>query len=179
MPPSPDSAALTAELARFDQDLRGSGSATALLARWMTARGGRASISILAKPVHAPASPPAPEQMERLDVKAPGQIAYRRVRLTDGRHVLSDAHNWYVPSRLTEDMRTLLTETVTPFGMAVAPLSPTRETLCVEKYWPSPDARPPLQRLPTLLLRHDALVRGRDGKPLCEVSEYYTRNILL
>jgi len=195
MPPFSDSAAtqdaapaqprleerrLARDLARFDRALRDSRSATALLAAWMAERTGRAPLSIIAKRVRTPPLRPGAGLMQRLGVESPGEIAYRRVRLTDGRHVLSDAYNWYVPARLTQGMLMVLDETDTPFGTAVASLSPVRETLHAEQYWPPAcTGADRLSRLPARMLRHDALVRGGNGEPLCEVSETYMRTILL
>jgi len=44
------------------------------------------------------------------------QIRYRHVRLACGSHILSEADNWYVPSRLTPDMNRQLETTDIPFG---------------------------------------------------------------
>lgn len=171
---------LASGLTRFDQCLRESGSATAVLAQWMAERSGRVTVSITARRVAGHLSAPETALMERLRVRDEQELAYRRVRLMDGRHVLSDAHNWYVPARLPEGMRALLDETDMPFGAVIAPLAPTRQTLNVEHYWPTPGMPPSSgERLPARLLRHDALVRSASGEPLCEVSEIYTRNILL
>src|SRR5579871_5126781 len=39
-----------------------------------------------------------------LEVPADAPLRYRRVDLTCGSHVLSQADNWYVPARLTPEM---------------------------------------------------------------------------
>jgi len=172
-----------AELDRFDRILRESDSATTMLTDWMRARSGRnTTTSLVARRLRDEAKIiPDQAMIRRLKVEGPADLAWRRVRLMDGRRVLSDARNIYVPARLTEAMRRLLEETDIPFGTVIASLAPTRETLEVERYWPGDggDVVPASRRLPARLLRHDALVRDAQGRPLCAVSEVYTRNILL
>jgi hypothetical protein len=51
------------------------------------------------------------------------------MELRCGTHVLSNADNWYLPSRLTPEMNRLLDETETPFGTVVRPLDFHRQTL--------------------------------------------------
>ena len=68
------------------------------------------------------------------------QVTYRHVELTCGGHVLVEADNWYVPSRVGPDINHVLTTTDTPFGRAVQELKPVRENLSVEILWsPLPD----------------------------------------
>jgi hypothetical protein len=50
------------------------------------------------------------------------------VQLWCGDRLLSEADNWYVPSRLTPAMNTALETTDTPFGKAVQELKPYRRT---------------------------------------------------
>ena len=168
-----------AELDRFDRTLRASASATAMLTRWVRERSGRPSATLSARRVPIPVPAPDPALVRRLGVDGPEEIVCRRVRLMDAGRVLSDAFNFYVPARLTAAMRTMLEQTDIPFGTVIAPLSPTRETLLVEHYRSSGEGAPPAgRRLPTRLMRHDALLRDTQGLPLCVVSEVYTRNIL-
>lgn len=169
-----------AALACFNALLSTSRSATATLTTWMTERSGRDSVSLTARPTrHGGAVVPSPAMIAHLEVNAPEDIICRRVRLMDGRRILSDALNFYVPTRLSESMQTLLRESDIPFGTIIAPLSPRRDTLLIERYWPMGDAPIERQRLPARLLRHDAIVRDASGVPLSLVSEVYTRNILL
>ena len=70
-----------------------------------------------------------PEVRALLKAAADETISYRRVHLMCGDHVLSDADNWYLPSRLTPEMNKMLDETDTPFGTVVRPLGFHRLTL--------------------------------------------------
>lgn len=95
-------------------------------------------------------------------------MAYRHVRLSCGASVLSVAHNWYVPSRLSPDMNEALETSDTPFGKVVAPLRFTRERLASE--------RGPAEGCPKdTILSHRAVLRLPDGRPLSLVVECYTR----
>ena len=54
--------------------------------------------------------------------------------------MLSEADNWYVPSRLTGEMNRVLETTAAPFGKAVMDLKPYRQTYAVDVlWWPLPD----------------------------------------
>ncbi|MGE4410408.1 MAG: hypothetical protein AB7D33_07555 [Sphingobium sp.] len=177
---STDHSRQATDLARFNALLSTSPSATATLIAWVEERSGRDSVSLMARATRRGAVlTPSPVTIAHLEVNGPEAIICRRVRLMDGRRILSDAHNFYVPSRLTERMQALLTDSDIPFGTIIAPLSPRRDTLRVERYWPTDEAPDERQRLPARLLRHDAIVRDASGVPLCVVSEVYTRNILL
>src|ERR1700731_696596 len=69
------------------------------------------------------------EDPQRFAIAADEPVRYRRVQLFCGDKLLSEADNWYVPSRLTAEMNRLLDETDTPFGRAVRDLNFRRETL--------------------------------------------------
>ncbi len=117
-------------------------------------------------------------------------MKYRRVELACGQRILSEADNWYVPTRLSPEINAILETTDTPFGRAVRDLKPIRETFAVEMFWtPLPDGwedvQPPLPErpeaalaIPWRLFRHSALVFGVDHMPFAEVSETYTSEIL-
>ena len=108
-----------------------------------------------------------------------------------GEHVLSEADNWYVPARLTPEMNRLLETTDTPFGRAVQPLQPYRQTFGAELLWqPLPEgwerrsgaalcgtAREPLAP-PPFLFEHRAVLYDSARRPFSEVSERYTQEIL-
>jgi len=84
--------------------------------------------------------PVSPEQRRRLHVGPEVEVTYRHVELTCGEHVLVEAENWYVPSRVGPDINHLLITTDTPFGRAVRDLKPARENFSVEMFWkPLPD----------------------------------------
>src|SRR6185436_7224812 len=104
--------------------------------------------------------------------------------------VLLEADNWYVPSRLSTEMNRLLETTDTPFGKAVQPLEPYRQTFSVKVLWsplpdgwergstvPSTGANGTLQ-IPDGLLEHRAILYTREHKPFSEVDEIYFRQLL-
>ncbi len=112
-------------------------------------------------------------------------VRYRRVRLSCGGHVLSEADNWYVPARLTPEMNRVLDATDTPFGRAVLALGFTRRTLAADLLWqplqPGWETRPlppdgaGTLPVPDAVLQHRGLLTTQDGKPFCEVVETYQR----
>lgn len=94
------------------------------------------------------------------------QTGYRHVRLSCGEQVLSEAHNWYVPARLTPQMNDLLARTDTPFGQVAAPMGFRRERLSSK--------RGALPGCPAAtILSHRALLRLPDGQALAYVLECY------
>ena len=116
---------------------------------------------------------------------------YRRVQLQCGSRVLSEAENWYVPSRLTAQMNRVLETTDTPFGKAVQPLEPYRQTFDVKLLWSpladgwertsgqrSPCAATGALAIPDALFEHRAIVYTREHKPFAEVHEVYQRQLL-
>lgn len=115
-------------------------------------------------------------------------VRYRRVRLVCGERVLSQADNWYVPSRLTDDMNLLLMQTDTPFGTAVRPLNFHRQTERSTLLWnPLPkdwDQKSPTQnkdsvelKIPELVLQHQAVLLTDKNIPFSVVIETYTNQI--
>jgi chorismate-pyruvate lyase len=129
------------------------------------------------------------EQRRRLEIGDDEPVKFRHVELTCGDRVLSEADNWYVPSRLTAEMNQLLETTDIPFGRAVADLKPFRQTFAVEILWRPLDdgweqrarlADHPKQNLqiPPKLFEHRALLYTPDRKPIAEVDETYSRENL-
>jgi len=120
-----------------------------------------------------------------LEVKSDERIKYRRVSLACGSHVLSQAENWYVPSRLPRQINALLDRTDTPFGRAVQPLHVMRQTLSAEQLWSplprdwerrSPSASPisrgrPMLAMPHALIRLRAVLYDANRRPVAEVVE--------
>lgn len=98
-----------------------------------------------------------------LEVGSGEPVRYRRVRLSCGDQVLSDADNWYVPARLTAEMNSTLDGSDTPFGTVVKPLDFQRRTLGTENLR---DGRH--------VLRVTALLVNRDGLPFSLVQENYS-----
>lgn len=132
---------------------------------------------------------PLPEADRALLQLGPGEaVKYRRVRLACGDVVLSEADNWYVPSRLTPEMNRQLEQTDTPFGRAVAALHFMRQTLSAELLWhPLPEgwetaaiiagsAEP--VAVPDVVLRHRAVLFTGEHVPFSEVVESYTSGVL-
>jgi chorismate-pyruvate lyase len=127
-----------------------------------------------------------------LAVSANEPVRYRRVHLACGAHVLSEAENWYVPSRLSAAMNQSLDTTDTPFGVAVKDLQPTRQTLSVERLWsplpPGWDRKAQPAELPANenaslaipreLFRHVAVVLDAGHHPIALVTETYRNEVL-
>ena len=155
----------------LDARLRASPSATATLRDWCDFYG-VADPTIHAELVKGPARAATARQRRELKVSASEPLGYRHVRLSCGGHVLSEAENWFVPSRLTPAMNAALDTTDTPFGTVVKPLNINRRMLGAETLWRR-GARPPAQ-----LFRHLALVLDADGRPIAEVIETYQREVV-
>ena len=148
-------------------------SATQTLEAWCRDHHLAADPRIVAHAIRSEDTPPTPEQRRRLEVTDREEVKHRRVELQCGTHVLSQADNWYVPSRLTTEMNRLLNATDTPFGRAVAPLEPTRETLAVRMRWSDSDTP-----IPDALFEHRAVLYTKDHRPFSEVAETYRRELL-
>jgi chorismate-pyruvate lyase len=170
-------------------DLLAAHSATLTLDRWCADHHMAADSKVHAQRVAAADKPLSAEQRERLHVGADDPVKYRRVALVCGPHILSEADNWYVPSRLTPEMNRLLESTDTPFGRVVQPLQPTRENFAsilhwhpLEEGWEMAGRKPdhPEQPLdiPERLFEHRALLYNAAHEPFSEVDENYTRAIL-
>lgn len=169
---------LSTTLDRFDAVLQASDSATRTLIDWLTERHGGADVELRARVRALGMTDHDSALLHRLGVNDWHEISYRRVWLVHRGRVMSVAENWYVAARLGDDMAAHLSDGATPFGSVIAPLHPTRETLLTERLWRDDDTDT-AGTLPPALLRHHALVRGGDGTPLSEVSEVYTRNIVM
>ncbi|MCJ2043943.1 hypothetical protein MKK58_05250 [Methylobacterium sp. J-078] len=151
-------------------------SATAVLEAWCRERGLSTRTDLVAEVLPGPDTPLSPVQRERLELPRGAVVRYRRVRLICGRHVLSEAENWYVPGRLTPAMNHLLETSDTPFGRVVHPLGPARRNLDLRML---AGAEAPAHRAPNdPLFTVAALLLRADGLPLCEVSETYTAAVL-
>lgn len=172
----------------LNADLLSHDSATLTLERWCAQHRLAEPARIVAQRVRGDAKPLPSVVRERLAVDAAEPIAYRRVRLTCGAHVLSEADNWYVPGRLTAEMNQRLDTTDEPFGKVVRALGFQRRTFAAELLWsPLPDgwemspqagdAREPL-RIPHALLRHEAILYTAAQQPFSAVVETYTNQLL-
>lgn len=117
--------------ARLKADLLAGNSATQTLAQWCGA------LKLATPPViHAEREqavvPASAEVRALLKVGADEKVGYRRVKLACGIHVLSEADNWYVPSRLMGGMNDTLDHSDTPFGTVVKPLGFHRNTISAD-----------------------------------------------
>lgn len=131
---------------------------------------------------------PTAEQRRLLGVGAEEPIRYRRVRLRCGDVVMSEADNWYVPSRLTPQMNAALESTDTPFGRVVQPLRFHRQTLSARLLWsPLPvgwDSGTPMPAATAVLdmakhvIENQALLVTAAGVPFSQVVETYTDGVL-
>ena len=192
-PPWPDDPAsrlaALALIETLDADLLSHDSATLTLDRWCEAHRLASPATVVAERQHDVDKPPADEQRKLLGVDAAEPLRYRRVRLSCGPHVLSEADNWYVPARLTPEMNRVLDTSDTAFGRAVQALNFARHTLSAELLWhPLPEGWEMSARLPAAhtgalvipheLLRHRAVLTLPDGTPFSEVVETYTSEVL-
>jgi hypothetical protein len=175
----------------LNAEILGSRSATQTLEKWCGDHRLAEDPKIVAHVIRGVDKPPAAEQRQRLQAAGAEDVKYRRVQLQCGSRVLSEADNWYVPSRLTRDMNRLLETTGTPFGTVVRPLEPSRQTLAVTILWsPLPERwdrdvapRPPVATtgvlaIPDALFAHRAVLYTRNHVPFSEVYEVYQRQIL-
>ena len=155
------------EIAAFEANLSSHASATQALQEWCDRRGIAPGTAIRAEFVDGNnASAPADLRMI-LGVGPSETLGYRHVRLLCGDKVLSDAHNWFVPARLTPDMNRQLSETKVPFGRIAASLNFTREPLSAARHG---DPGCPADAIST----HRARLVLPNGHPLAFVVECYT-----
>lgn len=192
-PAWPDTALARTEalalLQTLNADLLSHDSATLTLERWCAAHGMAAPAKVTAEHVHGQARPLPDDLRAQLGIAAGEPVAYRRVALRCGGRTLSEAENWYVPSRLTAAMNRTLETTDTPFGKVVRPLHFRRRTLSAELLWSPlppgweqaaelPADRPGTLPIPHRLLQHRALLFDGDGRPFSALIETYTDQVL-
>ena len=173
----------------LNADLLSHDSATLTLERWCADHKLADPPRIVAERVRDVVKPASAEVRAALAVRPDEKLGYRRVRLKCGGHVLSDADNWYVPSRLTPEMNQVLDTTDTPFGKAVAALHFHRHTLSADLLWrPLPKGwemgatAAPVEAsalaIPDHVLEHRAILSTPGGEPISEVVESYTGEVL-
>jgi len=177
---------LLALLQTLNAQLLSHDSATLTLERWCGEHRLADPARILAQRVRGEDKPATPDVRELLKVSESEPLRYRRVRLTCGTHVLSEADNWYVPARLTPEMNRELDESDTPFGKVVKPLGFQRRTLSAELLWePLPHgwelqashAPRDAPAIPHDLLRHRAVLYTATQQPFSAVVETYTSDL--
>ena len=178
-----------ASMETLNADLLASRSATRTLEAWCAGHAMAVDPRLRAERVPGPDKPLDAGQRARLAIGSDEPVRYRHVRLACGAHVLSDADNWYVPSRLTPAMNATLDATDTSFGTVVAPLGVTRETFAARTLWAvlppgwdmgAPVAERPGRALavPPVLFEHRAVLFDVHHRPFSEVGEHYTNEIL-
>jgi len=172
----------------LNADLLGHHSATLTLDRWCADHNLATPPTVVAERMPGIDKPVSPEIRKALAVDAGTPVAYRAVRLKCGAHVLSEADNWYVPSRLAPEMNRALETSDIAFGRAVQALNYSRRTLDAALLW-SPLApgweKAGLPRgsgaalaIPHHVLEHRAVLALPDGTPFSLVVEDYTSAIL-
>ena len=194
--PWPDSFVGRLEVLALIEQLNGailaSHSATATLESWCADHRIAVPARITANLDRGTNTPATPADRLALQVSPNEPVGYRHVRLACGGHVLSEADNWYVPSRLTPEMNRQLENTDIPFGKVVESLRAVRQTLAVDRLWsPLPEnwdrrarrnveSSGPTSRLPipAYLFRHRAILFDVSRRPIAEVVETYTSEAL-
>ena len=176
-------------LQSLNADLLSHDSATLTLDRWCGTHHLSDPPTITAERVHDLDKPATAAQRELLQVSATEPLGYRRVRLHCGAHVLSEADNWYVPSRLTVPMNEALNTTDIAFGRAIQALPFRRRTLSATLLWaplpegwelavPASPVQPGKLDVPPYVLQHTAVLTLPDGTPLSALTETYTSEVL-
>lgn len=178
---------MLAQLQTLNADLLSHDSATLTLERWCGEHRLADPPRVIARRVHG-ATKPIPDGLrERLAVGAGEPLAYRRVQLVCGEHVLSEADNWYVPSRLTAEMNQRLDTSDEPFGKVVRALGFRRRTISTELLWaPLPrgwdmSVRHETRAMPQIpqdVLRHEAILYTPAQAPFSALLETYTSELL-
>lgn len=178
-----------AVLETLNADLLSHDSATLTLERWCQTHQMASPAHVIAEKVSGVQKSPTARQRQELAISATEPVRYRSVRLRCGRHVLSEAENWYVPGRLTPAMNQQLQTTDVAFGRVVQPLHFSRHTLDATLLWsPLPadwqvnahGIAGPLEwpDAGAAVLRHRAVLLLPDGRPISEVVETYTAEVL-
>jgi hypothetical protein len=176
-------------LQSLNADLLSHDSATLTLDRWCASHHLADPPMITAERVHDVDKPATAAQRELLHVSPTEPLGYRRVRLHCGPHVLSEADNWYVPSRLTADMNEALEHSDIAFGRAIQALQFQRRTLSTSLLWtplpvgwemaPAPaSGHFGALDIPPYVLQHTALLSLPDGTPISALTETYTAEVL-
>lgn len=168
---------------RLNGQLLKADSATATLQQWCADHCLATPAKIVARRITGTERAPDPETRRRLKAENGESIRYRHVQLVCGKHILSEADNWYVPARLPAETNLMLETGDTPFGKAIRSLRPRRETISAKILWSPPPAAPGAVHAaqidpPPYLVEHRALILTADQTPVSEVDERYTREIL-
>ncbi len=177
----------------LNANLLASRSATSTLEKWCADHNMASDPRLVAQRISGVEKPASIETRAHLMIGPEEVLKYRRVRLSCGDHVLSEADNWYAPGRLSDDANRLLETTDTPFGKAVQALRPFRRTIDVKMLWsPLPqgweskasDSRADCITatgdisIPHEIFEHRAILYTSEQRPFSEVDETYTGEIL-
>lgn len=179
-----------AELQTLNAQLLSHPSATLTLEQWCAAHHLAPEARVVAHRVHGADKPLPDGARTLLGIGADEPVRYRRVALSCGDVVLSDADNWYVPSRLTAEMNQQLDTSDAPFGKVVQPLHFRRQTLSADLLWsPLPEgwdsgtSIPPSHgeslAIPDHVLQHRAVLYTGSNQPFSLVVESYTAHVLV
>lgn len=180
-------AAASTLLHALNAELLSHASATLTLERWCEAQGFTARARIAAVRSSECDKSLPPDGDRHLALGPHEAVRYRHVRLVLDGHVLAEADNWYVPSRLSAAMNRQLDSSDMPFGKVIQSLGFQRQTLQAHVLWPQPrDASQAseapgiddAQALPEHVLRHRAVLYDRDMRPISFLTESYTRQVL-
>jgi chorismate-pyruvate lyase len=177
---------ILALLQTLNADLLSHDSATLTLEHWCAEHSLADPARIIARRMHEAVKSIPDDLRARLAVDAAEPIAYRHVQLVCGERMLSEADNWYVPSRLSVQMNARLDNSDEPFGKVVQSLGFQRRTLSAQLLWaPLPQGwemsaanvdRSPL-RIPHAVLRHEAILYTSAQVPFSVVVETYTNQL--
>jgi hypothetical protein len=173
----------------LNADLLSHDSATLTLDGWCAAHHMADPATITAERVRDVQKPATAAQRALLQVSPTEPLAYRRVRLHCGNYVLSEADNWYVPSRLTKDMNEALDHSDIAFGRAIQALQFRRRTLSATLLWaplpegwemslPESSGERGELNIPAYVLQHTAVLSLPDGTPISALTETYTAQVL-
>ncbi|MEP7186368.1 MAG: hypothetical protein ABI767_11075 [Rhodanobacter sp.] len=178
-----------AVLHTLNEDLLSRASATLTLERWCAGHHLALPARVVARRAHGIDKPLPAELRAALNISSSEPVKYRRVLLSCGDQVLSEADNWYLPAQLTTAMNSRLDTSDAPFGKVVQPLHFRRQTLSVRLLW-SPlsvgwemaDALPASGNgelaIPRELLQHQAVLSTGDDRPFSVLIETYTSDVL-
>lgn len=175
-----------AMLQTLNADLLSHESATLTIERWCADHRLAEPARIVARLARDAVKPVPQELRSRLEIGAGESLKYRHVQLVCGARVLSEADNWYVPSRLTEEMNQRLDDSDEPFGKVVQALVFQRRTLSAQLLWsplasgwemsaPNIDQTP--MCIPHAVLRHQAILYTSARVPFSAVVETYTNQL--
>jgi chorismate-pyruvate lyase len=162
-------------VASLNQALLAQPSASVTLTQWCRANGLLGADDKLRAVLVADSKPPAEETRRELQVVESETVGYRHVQLRCGAHLVSDAENWFVPSRLTPAMVEELATTDHPFGIVVKALDFTRRRLDERPALPAGDG---VVEPSATILQHRATLVARSGQPFSLVVENYKADLV-